>query len=74
MRVVIQKLIERYRNNPIQKSEQIRQTFKLPAGTKARIEKLIDEGNLTLSYQTLSWIDMFLQMSFLLCETRSKKI
>lgn len=47
MRDVIEKLIKRYINNPIQRSEQMRQTFKLPAGTKARIEKLIDEGNLT---------------------------
>lgn len=47
MRDVIQNLIERYKNNPIQKSEQMRQTFKLPAGTKERIEKLIHNGNLT---------------------------
>lgn len=47
MRDIIHRLIERYRNNPVQIAEQMRQTFRLPVGTKARIEKLIDGKSLT---------------------------
>ncbi|MFT9494582.1 MULTISPECIES: hypothetical protein [Bacillota] len=54
MRNIIQNLIDRYKDNPIQKSEQVRQTFKLPSGTKARIEKLVQDGSLT--YELSSFI------------------
>lgn len=47
MRDVIQHLIDRYKDNPIQKSEQMAQVFKLPVGTKKRIAQLVDERSLT---------------------------
>lgn len=45
-------LIEKYRNNPIQKSEQFRARFKVPTGTKKRLSLLIDDGELTYELST----------------------
>lgn len=47
MRDVIRNLILRYKDNPIKHKELMRQRFKIPEGTKIRIEKLIKEGALT---------------------------
>ncbi|MGE7817312.1 hypothetical protein ACQKMW_28485, partial [Pseudomonas sivasensis] len=42
MRDIMKNLVERYRNNPIQKSEYSRQTFKVPVGTKTKLASLIE--------------------------------
>ncbi|MGP9043159.1 hypothetical protein [Cytobacillus kochii] len=47
MRNIIQNLIELYKNNPIKQGEQKQQIFHIPAGTKSRLNKFFDEGNLT---------------------------
>lgn len=47
MRDIMKNLIEKHRHNPIKKSEQHRQTFKVPAGTKNRLSLLIEDGELT---------------------------
>ena len=44
MRDIMKKLLEKYRDTPIQKSEQYRQRFKVPVGTKNRVSKLIKEN------------------------------
>ncbi|MGG3641431.1 hypothetical protein [Bacillus gobiensis] len=54
MRDIMKDLIERYKDNPIQKGEQHRQTFKVPYGTKKRLALLVEEGNLT--YELSSFI------------------
>lgn len=54
MRDVFQNLIRHYKNNPVQRTEQMRQTFRIPAGTKARIEKLI--GGRTLTFELSNFI------------------
>lgn len=54
MRDIMKDLIERYKNNPIKKSEQHRQTFKVPIGTKKRLSLLIQDGELT--YELSSFI------------------
>ncbi|PTY89749.1 hypothetical protein [Heyndrickxia sporothermodurans] len=54
MRDIMKNLIEKHRDNPIQKSDQYRQRFKVPAGTKKRLSLLIDDGELT--YELSSFI------------------
>lgn len=54
MRDIMKNLIEKYRDNPIQKSDQYRQRFKVPAGTKKRLSLLIEDGELT--YELSSFI------------------
>jgi hypothetical protein len=54
MRDVMINLIKIYEHNPIQKSEQHRQTFKVPVGTKNRLSLLIAERELT--YELSSFI------------------
>ncbi|MCM3603218.1 hypothetical protein M3175_20990 [Robertmurraya korlensis] len=54
MRDVMKNLVEKYQNNPIQKSEQHRQTFKVPTGTKSRLSLLVAERELT--YELSSFI------------------
>lgn len=54
MRDVMKNLVEKYRNTPIQKSKQHRQTFKVPCGTKERLSLLVDDGELT--YELSSFI------------------
>ena len=54
MRDIMKKLLEKYRDTPIQKSEQYRQRFKVPVGTKNRLSQLIKEGELT--YELSSFI------------------
>lgn len=54
MRDVMKNLIEKYRDNPIIKSEQHRQRFNVPIGTKKRLSQLIEDGELT--YELSSFI------------------
>ncbi|MCM3113630.1 hypothetical protein [Lederbergia lenta] len=54
MRDVMNNLVDRYRNKPIQKSKQHRQTFKVPKGIKERLSLLIEDGELT--YELSSFI------------------
>ncbi|KYD11454.1 hypothetical protein B4102_2182 [Heyndrickxia sporothermodurans] len=54
MRDIMKNLVEKYQNSPIQKSEQYRQTFKVPSGTKKRLSLLIEDGELT--YELSSFI------------------
>lgn len=54
MRDVMNRLVQLYEDNPIQKSKQHRQTFKVPAGTKQRLYSLIDKRSLT--YELSSFI------------------
>jgi metal-responsive CopG/Arc/MetJ family transcriptional regulator len=54
MRDIMKKLLKKYRDTPIQKSEQYRQRFKVPVGTKNRFSQLIKEGELT--YELSSFI------------------
>lgn len=54
MRDIMKTLLEKHRDTPIQKSEQYRQRFKVPAGTKNRLSSLIKEGELT--YELSSFI------------------
>lgn len=54
MRDVMKNLIEKHRDKPIQKSEQYRQRFKVPVGTKNRLSLLIEDGELT--YELSSFI------------------
>lgn len=54
MRDVMKNLIEKYQDNPIIKSEQYRQRFKVPIGTKKRLSQLIEDGELT--YELSSFI------------------
>ncbi|TRZ39234.1 hypothetical protein CEQ21_07650 (plasmid) [Niallia circulans] len=54
MRDIMKNLVELYRNNPIQKSEYGRQTFKVPTGTKKRLSSLIEDRE--LSYELSSFI------------------
>ncbi|MGG0888934.1 hypothetical protein [Cytobacillus horneckiae] len=49
---LMKELIEKYRNNPIQKSEQFRARFKVPTGTKKRLSLLIEDGELTYELST----------------------
>ncbi|MFF8775595.1 hypothetical protein, partial [Kitasatospora sp. NPDC015120] len=52
MRDIMKNLVERYRNNPIQKSEYSRQTFKVPVGTKTKLASLIEERELSYELST----------------------
>lgn len=54
MRDVMKILIEKNRDKPIKKSEQYRQRFNVPAGTKNRLSLLIEDGELT--YELSSFI------------------
>ena len=54
MRDIISDLVQRYKDNPIAKSKQHRQTFKVPIGTKQRLSKLINDRSLT--YELSSFI------------------
>lgn len=54
MRNIMENLIHIYRDKPIKKSEQHRQRFKVPAGTKQRLSHLIEDGELT--YELSSFI------------------
>ncbi|WP_273123440.1 hypothetical protein [Bacillus weihaiensis] len=54
MRDIMKKLLEKHQDTPIQKSEQYRQRFKVPVGTKNRLSQLIKEGELT--YELSSFI------------------
>lgn len=54
MRDIMKNLVERYQDNPIQKSEQHRQTFKVPSGTKKRLSLIVEDRELT--YELSSFI------------------
>lgn len=49
---VMDNLIDIYKDNPIKTSKQHRQIFKVPAGTKKRLAKLIEKSDLTYGLST----------------------
>ncbi|WP_110925907.1 hypothetical protein [Bacillus massiliglaciei] len=54
MRDIMKILVEKYKDNPIQKTQQQRQTFKIPKGTKQRLSKIVEDRELT--YELSSYI------------------